>query len=157
MRYIKLGLISIVMIFLLFTGMSLFIPSNVNISRAINLAAKPDAVLQLIRDTTKWNQWYPGFDTLQSQGAAISFQPSENNKVTVEFRKGDSRPIISTWQIIPYTTTDSITVQWYMHFKLRWYPWEKFGSLLYDRAYGQQMERGLNNLASVVSSTSSRK
>jgi hypothetical protein len=100
-------------------------------------------VLQLIRDTTKWNQWYPGFDTLQSQGAAISFQPSENNKVNVEFRKGDSRPIISTWQIIPYTTTDSITVQWYMHFKLRWYPWEKFGSLLYDRAYGQQMKRGI--------------
>jgi ribosome-associated toxin RatA of RatAB toxin-antitoxin module len=151
MRFIKLGLISVVMIFLLFTGMSLFIPSNVNISRAINLSAKPDSILQLIRDTTKWAQWYPGFDTLQSQGTAILFQPSENNKVSVEFIKGDSRPITSTWQVIPYTNTDSITVQWYMHFKLRWYPWEKFGSLLYDGAYGQQMERGLNNIKMLTS------
>jgi hypothetical protein len=134
------------MIFLLFTGMSLFIPSNVNISRAINLAAKKDSVLQFIRDTTKWAQWYPGFDTLQAQGTAISFLTADINKVNVEFRKDRSRPINSTWQVIPYTTTDSITVQWYMHFKLRWYPWEKFGSLLYDRAYGQQMEQGLNNL-----------
>lgn len=151
MRFIKLGLISIVMIFLLFTGMSLFIPSNVNISRAINLAAKQDSVLKFIRDTTKWSKWYPGFDTLQSQGTAIFFLTTDNNKVNVEFRKDGSRPINSTWQVIPYTTTDSITVQWYMHFKLRWYPWEKFGSLLYDRAYGQQMERGLNNLKLLTS------
>jgi hypothetical protein len=147
MKFIKLGFISIVMIFLLFTGISLFIPSNVNISRAVNISAHKDSVLALIGDTSAWPLWYPGFDTLQAQGTSISFLPAAANKISVEFKTDNTRPIHSTWQVIP--ATDSITLQWYMHFKLRWYPWEKFGSLLYDRAYGQPMERGLNNLKTI--------
>jgi hypothetical protein len=33
-----------------------------------------------------------------------------------------------------------------MQFKLRWYPWEKFASLLFEKQYGTQMEAGLNKL-----------
>jgi len=37
-------------------------------------------------------------------------------------------------------------VQWWMDFKLRWYPWEKFSSLFFENIYGAQMEKGLDNL-----------
>jgi hypothetical protein len=33
-----------------------------------------------------------------------------------------------------------------MDFKLRWYPWEKFSSLLLEKRYGPVMEQGLAKL-----------
>jgi hypothetical protein len=33
-----------------------------------------------------------------------------------------------------------------MDFRLRWYPWEKFSSLLFEKQYGTQMEAGLESL-----------
>jgi hypothetical protein len=33
-----------------------------------------------------------------------------------------------------------------MDFHLRWYPWEKFGSLLLEKSYGTKMEMGLMSL-----------
>jgi ribosome-associated toxin RatA of RatAB toxin-antitoxin module len=150
MRFIKFGILSAVMIFLLFTGISLFIPSQVNISRAINLAAKADSVLQLVKDTNRWIDWYPGYDTMRSKGTSVNFIAVEANKIAAEFKGRQSKTISSTWQVIPYEHMDSITLHWNMQFNLKWYPWEKFGSLLYEKAYGTQMETGLNNLKAIL-------
>jgi hypothetical protein len=145
-QYIKLGVISMVMIFLLFTVISLFIPSTVKISRAVNIYGKPDSILNYIRDTLKWRNWYPGYDTLSKTGTQISFTETQNNIISAEFTSRARKSILSSWQVIPYQQTDSVTLQWYMQFKLRWYPWEKFGSLLYEKSYGRHMEAGLNNI-----------
>lgn len=149
MRFIRLGIISVVMIFLLFTGISLFIPSQVNISRAINLASNSDSVMQLIKDTNRWADWYPGYDTMKAKGTFIDFSVIEKNRVTAEFKNQGSKTISSAWKVIPYEHTDSITLHWNMQFRLKWYPWEKLGSLLYDKAYGTQMERGLSAIKSL--------
>ena len=58
----------------------------------------------------------------------------------------NGRPIISVLKVIRHQEGDSSTLQWYMDFKLRWYPWEKFKSLFFENIYGFQMERGLENL-----------
>jgi hypothetical protein len=150
MRFIKLGIISIVMIFFLFTGMSLFIPSHVRISRAINLSSTSKKIMTELNDTSQWRNWYPGFDEMQSAGTIISITEKKENEISVEFNSPNKKTITSTWQAIPYTQSDSVTLQWYLHFKLRWYPWEKFGSLLYEKSYGQQMETGLQNLKSKI-------
>ena len=146
MRFIKLGIISIVMIFLLFTGMSLFIPSYVRISRAINLASSAEKVIANLNDTGQWRNWYPGFDEMKKAGTEIVFRDRKENELTVDFKSSGKKIISSTWQTIPFSQSDSVTLQWYMHFKLNWYPWEKFGSLLYEKSYGQQMETGLQNI-----------
>lgn len=138
------------MIFLLFTCISLFIPSQVNISRAVNLASNTDSVMQLLKDTSRWAGWYPGYDTMRAKGTSVNFSLVEKNKLTAEFKNQKSKTISSTWQVIPYEHTDSITLHWNMQFRLKWYPWEKFGSLLYEKAYGTQMERGLENLKSIT-------
>ena len=152
MKYLKLAIISAIMIFLLFTVISLFIPSQVNISRAVNLSSKPENVLSRIKDTSTWNEWYPGFDTLLSSGTRIIISGSTDSSVTAEFSNDKAKKsITSTWQIMTYGQVDSVTLQWYMHFKLRWYPWEKFGSLLYERSYGQHMEKALGNLKNALS------
>lgn len=41
----------------------------------------------------------------------------------------------------------SVTVvQWYFDFTFKWYPWEKFSSIIYDKQLGPQMEQSLLNL-----------
>src|SRR5215470_2233819 len=63
MHYLKLAFISFIFLFLLLTGISLFIPSHIRLSKAIRIAAEKDSVLALIRDPVKWKSWYPGADT----------------------------------------------------------------------------------------------
>jgi hypothetical protein len=42
------------------------------------------------------------------------------------------------------------TVQWYFDFVFRWYPWEKFSSIVYDKQLGPAMEKSLNNLKDLI-------
>ncbi len=37
-------------------------------------------------------------------------------------------------------------VEWYFNFHFKWYPWEKLGSMFYDKQLGQVMEKSLINL-----------
>jgi len=50
MRFIKLGLISAVVFFVLFTLGGLLLPSHNVVSRAVNIKAKPAAILPLMQD-----------------------------------------------------------------------------------------------------------
>lgn len=168
MRIIKLGLLSIIFLSLLITGMSLFIPSHIRISKAINLKAGKDAILAQIKDASKWKNWYPGLDSakiLYTSGMAKgiilddkdSLQPvyigiisEEENEIKAQLVTKNMRPVINGWKTISYTNSDSVTLQWYMDFYLRWYPWEKFASLLLEKSYGNKMEQGLTNLKKII-------
>lgn len=127
--------------------------------------ASPDTVLYQINDLNKWKNWYPGFDTIQmlpvemENGAVLSMKiprasvvlmQRKKDEIVAEFRQNKKKPVISGWKVISYPQTDSITIQWYLDFKLRWYPWEKFSSLLYEKMYGTQMEKGLTDLKKIV-------
>src|SRR5260370_35286267 len=63
-RFIKLAVLSFIFLFLIVMTISTFIPSNVRISRAINIKSSPDSVVNEINDLNKWKKWYPGFDSL---------------------------------------------------------------------------------------------
>jgi hypothetical protein len=41
-------------------------------------------------------------------------------------------------------------LQWYFDIKLRWYPWEKFGSIVFDKQLGPPMEKSLGNLKKLL-------
>jgi Polyketide cyclase / dehydrase and lipid transport len=163
-RFIKLAFISFIFLFLLITGMSLFIPSHIRISKAINIKADKDSIMAPIRDAAKWKTWYPGLDTAkllvangQIKGVMlddkdpahpvyIAITKEDPDEITAQFISKSLKPVINVWKTISYSTSDSITLQWYMDFHLRWYPWEKFGSLLLEKSYGTKMEMGLMNL-----------
>jgi hypothetical protein len=72
--------------------------------------------------------------------------------VTAQFITKKMKPVATGWKTISYPNNDSVTVQWYMDFHLRWYPWEKFGSLLLEKSHGARMEQGLTNLKKLIQS-----
>jgi hypothetical protein len=170
MRLLKLAILSFVFLFLLITGISLFIPSHIKISRAVNIKADKDSVMAQIRDASKWKNWHPGLDSaaflygdgkvkgviLDSSDATepvtIIIDKITPDEVTAKFNPKKMRMVTYAWQTISHPGQDSITLQWYMDFHLRWYPWEKFGSLLLEKSHGAKMEQGLTRLKKLLQS-----
>ncbi|MFN4314959.1 MAG: SRPBCC family protein [Chitinophagaceae bacterium] len=165
---LRLLLGSLLVIFVLITAISLFFPSRVRISRAINVLAAAEQVREPIRDMRQWTSWNPLLDSVEQD--QIRFLPNEEsipeklelNNVKVSwlavsdslllasFSTDAGRPVTNGWQIITHPGTDSTTIQWYMDFRLRWYPWEKFSSLLLEKSYGSQLEVGLVRLRQTI-------
>ena len=163
MRIIKLGIISIIFFSILITGISLFFPSHVRISKAIDIAASKDSVMSRIGDATQWKNWYPGADTstyfvvagkikgiATGNKQALVIKEINDSAVLTRNAGVNSKKGESGWNIFPGRIPNSVTVQWYMDFHLRWYPWEKFSSLLLEKRYGAMMEQGLENLKAVL-------
>jgi hypothetical protein len=170
MRFIKLAIISFIVLALIITGMSLFFPSHIRLSKAINIKANQDSILAQIRDAGNWKNWFPGTDTAklyfengQARGIILDDRDSSrpvylhitgetNDEVIAEMVTNKMKPVVNGWKTISYPSGDSTTVQWYMDFHLRWYPWEKFRSLILERSYGPKMEKGLSNLRTLLQS-----
>lgn len=143
MRVIKLGIISLIAFAVLITLFSLFFPSRIRISRALDLHTGRAAVLDLIKDTASWKNWYPGAGSASVLPLITAFTDSS---VTATSTLANGRKGITGWTVYDPGYPNIVTLQWYMDFKLRWYPWEKFSGLLFEKRYGPVLEKGLENL-----------
>ena len=143
MRFIKLGIISIIVFSLLITFISLFFPSRVRISRAIDINNDRNTVMLQLRDTAKWRDWYPGADSALVLPVVTAVTDSS---VSAETFLENGRKGMTGWIVYEASLPHSVTVQWFMDFRLRWYPWEKFSGLLLEKRYGPVMESGLERM-----------
>jgi len=164
MRFIKLAILSFIFLFLLVTVISLFVPSNVRISRATDINATKQTVMSFLADPLKWKEWYPGGDSLdilyiggKPRGLIIDsvFHGIEVTNVNdsvvtaTDVGLGVRQTMEMGWKVLSGGIENNVTVQWYMDFELRWYPWEKFKSLFFENIYGAHLEQGLANLKAV--------
>ena len=156
MRLIKLAFLSFIVLFGILTAMSLLIPGRVRISRAINLKTFEDSLMHLVGHTEQWQRWHPAFEgnvapskILADNGISLSTLVANDSLVQMQWQQEGRRPVIHAWALHRYPHTDSLTLQWYMDFRLRWYPWQKFSSLFYEGTYGKMMENGLMNLEKI--------
>jgi hypothetical protein len=148
MKILKLGLISLVTFFLLFTAISLFFPSHIRLSKAVDVNTGKKEMLSFLTDTSNWKKWYPGADSMDLTKVAIT---SIDSSVTAINKTGTTLKATSAWNIYNTAIPNTITVQWYMDFNTGWLPWQKFSGLLLEGKYGPMMEKGLENLKKVVS------
>lgn len=167
MRVIKLAVLSFIILFLVITGISLFIPATIHISRASDINCTKDSIKSLISDPLKWKEWYPGGDTLdilyvagEAKGLildsayGIHIGEVTDSTVTIievgEVSKANTR---MGFKLLPGRNETNNVLQWYMDFKLKWYPWDKFKSLFFENIYGPHLEQGLANLKSKCEGT----
>ena len=164
MRFLRLIIISLIFFSLIITGISLFIPSHITISRAVHINNSSEAVMQELSDPVRWKHWYPAansadlyYDNGKVRGLILDnirqryivINQIKDNEVDAAYVL-PNRKVKTGWQVAPSVGHHSVTVQWYMDFRLRWYPWEKFSSFMFERVYGPQIQQGLDNLKSVV-------
>lgn len=154
MRLIKLAFISMVFLFIVVTAISLLIPSHIRISKAINIYGEKDKIFALIGDTAKWKLWHPAFianDSVPEFPAIHIVRKFQNDSEIVMHLQQAGKPrVINGWKIYQHNRVDSLALQWYMDFYLKWYPWKKFGSLFYENTYGVMMEQGLDNIKTQI-------
>jgi len=164
MKYLKLAFISIVFFAVLVTLLSLLFPSNVRISKALDINAPRDSILARLGDPGKWKGWYPGADTLMpitmmrktvalrlnEKGALLRVTGRSDTAISIAASGPGIRDMAGGWNIYPAATPNSFTVQWYADFHLRWYPWEKFSSIMFEKRYGPMLELGLEKLKKIL-------
>ena len=160
MRLVKLALISAVILGIVIYLFSLIIPSRIRISRAVDIVVSRDSLLPAIADLRQWKQWNelvntPDITNKQFNEAVFS---GDQLKVTRQAQVGDT--LFTSWQQqngrtyeSGFTWTSSnnqLVLQWYFDIKLNWYPWEKFGSIVFDKQLGPPMEKSLDNLKKLL-------
>jgi hypothetical protein len=154
-RVIKLALLSIFFLFTVVTLISLLIPSHVRISKAINIHGSTDSALALVKDTARWKQWHPAFipsdSALKFPTVQITTQSANDSEVVMQLQQANKPVVINGWKVYEHQGADSLTLQWYMDFHIKWYPWSKFGSLFYENTYGVMMQQGLENIRNLTS------
>ena len=160
MRLLKLFGVSILIFGILILGLSVLFPSHVRISRAINIGAPMQKVQQELGDIRKWQYWNDmttqkdltnkkffdsSFASDQMRVKLISVSP---DRVLTRWNRNENEAINSGFQLV--RAEDSTVVQWYFDFRLKWYPWEKFGSIIFDKQLGPPMESSLTRLKKFI-------
>ena len=158
MRVFKLLLISAIVLFLVLTTIAALLPSEVRISRAIDINRPAREVYPWVAEIRHWENWNLFVAKLEDkQWAAgrvsgktmtISLKQTNTNVVVTEWRQPDGKVFTGGFNLI---ANDSLTtVQWYFDFTFKWYPWEKFSSIVYDAQVGPAMQESLMNLKNQV-------
>jgi len=146
MRVVKLGIISLIVLFVILYLMSLMIPSHVRISRAINIEGNVSEVSPYVVDTNEWQRW----NEMKNQQIAVSVKSKDTVHITTVWTY-NNRSVESTMRLHP---VGNVTiVQWFFDFRLNWYPWEKFGSITFEKQFGPPMESSLTKLKTVVTNS----
>jgi hypothetical protein len=136
----SLVVFSIVVLFLF----ALF-PSDISVSRVIQIRASPEDVQKKISDLTNWRSW----------NEMLITRPDSNNNLSIEVLKAARDTVMTRWKngrksftgtfVLAEMNGQTVLV-WTLKFHINWYPWEKLASMFYDKQLGPVMENSLLKL-----------
>ena len=160
MKYIKLIIISVVFLSVLVTGISLLFPSKVIASRAIEINTSADKIAYFTSDLSHWNQWMSDWkqnkvvlknNTAYIGTQTVRFLDKTDTKVNYEWIATGQNPYLETfeWELLMDNT---YVIHWSFEQNVKWYPWEKFQTLLNDKLLGAKMEIELQHLQEAINS-----
>ena len=160
MKLIRLALFSVLTLFVIASFIGILLPSNALVSRAVNITAPKDSIFPYIINIEQWKQWMDGMQqasvTIHSTnsadlaGTAVTITGISDSTVVSSWKTKTGKLQISTVRLIGDSSQKITVVQWQFEQKLKWYPWERLGSMLNDKILGTMMEKNLNNLKILV-------
>lgn len=171
MRLIKAFLTGITGLFIVITLLSLLLPSEIKVSRAVVINASSDKIMSQINDLKNWKNWEPMFasDSVTKIFSSATNQPGSFADITykdkqahVQITSIDSSSIQFLLQaknedqinneinVTRLENNKGQLVEWKALTKLHWYPWDKLYGIFIDRLTGPGYEDALNHLKSFV-------
>jgi hypothetical protein len=160
MKLIRLALFSVLSLFAIASLIGMLLPAHVLVSRAVNITAPKDSILPYVKDIEEWKGWMDGMQqssvNIQSSthadfaGTNITITDISDSSVVSSWISKKGSPQTSTVNIIGDSLQHVTIVQWQFEQKLKWYPWERLGSMMNDKILGTMMEKNLNNLKLLV-------
>jgi hypothetical protein len=163
MRYIRLVVISLLIMTIALLGVSFLLPSQIMVARVINIAAKKDSLFHQINDLKNWDRWNQ-FATNKALTNKVFSDPSfgegafmKTDQLVVRITESNPDHIRTSWTQPKakdfeggfnfYTqSADTVSVQWYLKFQFKWYSLSKFTSFFYENQFGPVIESSLLDL-----------
>ncbi|MFP5042774.1 hypothetical protein [Parasediminibacterium sp. JCM 36343] len=162
MKFIKLGFISFFIFFLMATVLGLVFPSIVVVSRAIDIGVPKDSVYRFIKDINGWKKWMDGInDSTAIIESPLKAHIGRSEIIISPTHIGDSI-VNATWatknngiqesslQLFQEKGQANTVVHWQFVQHIKWYPWERFASMMSDKIMGTMMEKNLNHLKEIL-------
>lgn len=160
MRVVKLGIISAIVLGLLILGITALIPSHVRISRAVNIGVPQQTVAGFVSEIGKWREWNELVKGIPDNKLQYRTQQLISDSLLIKLTYATADTVKTVWKsysgreiagVFTFSRAGDVTiVQWYFDFHQRWYPWEKFASINFDKQWGPLMEKSLDNLKNIV-------
>jgi hypothetical protein len=156
MKLVRFAVLSIAILFLLLTAIGLLFPSTVRVSRAVDVTASDSVVRANVLALQAWPTWLvlstdstqiPRFEKatpqlLQMGSTEARFVAKTDTSITVQWTGKNNPGMLSTLTLY-HSNMATKTVVWQFQEELAWYPWERFGSMVYDKVLGGMMELSL--------------
>jgi hypothetical protein len=160
MKLLRLAFFSILSLFAIASLIGIMLPANALVSRAINITAPKDSIIPHIKDIERWKGWMDGMQ--QASVNLTSASHADLAGTIVDITSVTDSTIVSSWKtksgnvqtstvrVIGDSSQQVTIVQWQFEQKLKWYPWERLGSMMNDKILGAMMEKNLANLKSLI-------
>ncbi len=110
MKIVKLGIISVVGLFLLMTAMAALLPSQVIISRVIDINRPLDSVYGIVNNLHSWPTWVETIDSAQYDLTSKTSGPGASTKQTQFRSQLKIPPIVAYLQSGRQVKTDRFQV-----------------------------------------------
>jgi hypothetical protein len=164
---VRLIVASLVVFSLIILFLFALFPAEISVTRVIQINRPAAQIRKKIADLREWNSWNELIRSVNSnKSEAPELQDSSQIRkgfFTVNLLKVLPDTIVTRWQfqkkqfISNFNLSElqgRVIVEWTLHFKVKWYPWEKLSSMFYDKELGPQMENSLLNLRGEIESAS---
>lgn len=154
MRLVKLVIISLLVLASIVTAISALFPSTVIVSRAMEVNANSEQIAHYISDLHNWNNWMSDWkenkaiwkdSTVYIGTQTIKLIDKNDSAVQFEWVATGQRPYIVKFEWMPLQTGIYL-IHWSFEQHVKWYPWEKFQTLLNEKVLGYKMEMELASL-----------
>ena len=157
----KLIIASLIVFSLVILFLFALFPSDISVSRIVQIKSSKSRVSKKITDLREWKSWNEFLFNTSSQNNISKTQDTIDSShvkmvnVTVDLLKATPDTVITRWQhdgksfignFIMTEMNNQVVLEWTLHFHLKWYPWEKLASMFYEKQLGPQMEKSLINL-----------
>lgn len=172
MRLIRFA-IFLIGIFIIIFLLSLLLPSNVTITKSVDINASREKVINQIVDFEQWKNWYPAFknedfsitknerpaNTISSvtlhdssgKWLRVILLDTSKQTINVNLQSRSSLKIHYQFVLIP-KLSHQIQLSWNVIIHLGWLPWKKFEGIMLDKFSGSQYEDALNELKKAAES-----
>ncbi len=158
MRLIKLVIISLIVLSAIITAISSLFPSTVMVSRAVEVSANATQIEHFVSDLNQWQNWMSDWkqnkatwkdSTVYIGTQTIKLVAKNDTSVTYDWVATGQRPYIVRFEWIPLQKGIYV-IHWSFEQHVKWYPWEKFQTLLNEKVLGYKMDMELANLRELL-------
>ncbi len=158
MKLIRFAFISVLVISILITAIASLFPSMVITSRAVEVNASKSQIQHCVKDLSAWKGWMSDW---KDQSVIVQDSIAQVGTQTIQMLSSTDSTVLLNWVATgqaPYQVQiewlplkeGTYVIHWSFEQHVKWYPWEKFQTLLNEKVLGAKMEEELQNLTACI-------